>query len=96
MAAHSEFNPYDAGLRTEAMKRLRMKEALRAHLLLYAVTNILLWLIWALTTPGGFPWPALVTAGWGIGVVMNVWSVDSRRPFSEAEVQHEIDELRKM
>ena len=31
--------------------------------------------------------------GWGIGVVMNVWDVYARRPFTESEVQEEIERL---
>jgi hypothetical protein len=44
--------------------------------------------------PGGFPWPAIVMFGWGIGVVMNVWDVYARKPFTEADVQAEIERLR--
>jgi hypothetical protein len=95
MAAQTDLKP-DADLRDEAMERLRKKEGLRAHLLLYALTNALLWIIWATTTPGVFAWPALVTAGWGIGVVMSVWDLYGRRPFTEAEVQHEINRLHQV
>jgi hypothetical protein len=58
------------------------------------MTMALLWMIWLLTMPGGFPWPAIVMFGWGIGVVMNIWDVYGRKPFSEAEVREEIERLR--
>lgn len=84
----------DETLRDEALERLKKRQDLRAHLLVYAMTIALLWTIWLLTMPGGFPWPALVMFGWGIGVVMNVWDVYVRKPFTEAEVQREIERVR--
>jgi hypothetical protein len=56
--------------------------------------NVLLWTIWALTSPDGFAWPAIVTCGWAIGLVMNAWEVYGRKPFTEADVRAEIDRLR--
>jgi hypothetical protein len=58
------------------------------------VVNAVVWSIWALTNAGGFPWPVFITAGWGIGVIMNAWDVYGRKPITEAQVQHEIDRLR--
>jgi hypothetical protein len=81
-------------LRDEALERLKKRQDLRAHLLVYVMTMALFWVIWLLTMPGGFPWPAIVMFGWGIGVVMNVWDVYARKPFTEADVQEEIERLR--
>jgi 2TM domain-containing protein len=80
-------------LRAEAVKRLEKKRDFHAHLLVFALTNALVWVVWALTMPSGFPWPVLLTGAWGIGVVMNAWDVYYRRPFTEAEVRHEMDRL---
>jgi hypothetical protein len=80
-------------LRDEALDRLKKRQDLRAHLLVYVMTMALLWMIWLLTMPGGFPWPAIVMFGWGIGVVMNIWDVYVRKPFTEAEIQEEIERL---
>jgi hypothetical protein len=57
------------------------------------VSNALVWLAWALSAPSGFPWPLLLTGAWAIGVVMNGWDAYCRRPFTEAEVRHEMDRL---
>jgi hypothetical protein len=81
-------------LRDEAIKRLKKNPDLHAHLLVYVMVNALLWTIWILTD-GGFAWPALISLGWGIGVVMNVWEVYGRRPIGEAEVRREIERLRQ-
>jgi len=51
------------------------------------------WTIWALTG-SGFPWPAFMTAAWGIGVIMNAWDVYGRKPITQAQIQHELDRLR--
>jgi|1185.fasta_scaffold395648_2 hypothetical protein len=83
----------DDTLREEALERLKKRQDLRAHLLVYAMVMALLWTIWVLTTPGGFPWPAIVMFGWGIGVVMNVWDVYARKPFTEEEVEKEMQRL---
>jgi hypothetical protein len=36
----------------------------------------------------------ITPAGWGIGVLMNAWEVDGRRPITEARIRQEMDELR--
>jgi hypothetical protein len=83
----------DASERDQAIERLKKRQDFRGHLLVYTLTIALLWTIWLLTMPGGFPWPAIVMFGWGIGVVMNAWDVYGRKPFTEAQVQGEIDRL---
>jgi 2TM domain-containing protein len=80
-------------LREEAVKRLEKKRDFHAHLLVFTLTNALVWAVWALTAPSGFPWPVLLTGAWAIGVVMNGWDACYRRPFTEAEVRHEMDRL---
>ncbi|MGZ3850247.1 MAG: 2TM domain-containing protein [Flavisolibacter sp.] len=62
----------DARLWQEAKGRA----AFKAHLATYIVVNVLLWLVW-LTTQGihSYPWPIWPTAGWGIGVISNYFSV---------------------
>jgi 2TM domain-containing protein len=82
-----------SALREAAVKRLEKKRDFHAHLLVFTLTNALVWLIWFLTAPGGFPWPVLLTGAWAIGVVMNGWDVYYRRPFTEAEVRQEMDRL---
>jgi hypothetical protein len=79
-------------LREEAIKRPKKKQDLQGHVLVYLVVNALLWSIWALTD-GGFAWPAIVSLGWGIGLVMTVWEVYVRRPIGEPEVRREIERL---
>jgi hypothetical protein len=94
MTVTDEIPTSDDGLREEAVKRLRKKQDLGGHLLVYVLVNALVWTVWALTS-SGFPWPALMSAFWGIGLVMNVWEVYGRRPIGEADVQREVERLRR-
>jgi hypothetical protein len=82
-------------VREEAVRRLRKKQDFRGHLLVYTLVNLVVWTIYVLTSPHDFPWPLFVTAGWGIGVVMNAWEVYGRRPITEAQIQREIEDLRE-
>jgi hypothetical protein len=81
-------------LRDEAIKSLKKKQDFHGHLLIYVLVNAVVWGIWALTG-AGFAWPALVTLGWGVAIVMNIWDVYVRRPIGEADVAREIERLRR-
>jgi hypothetical protein len=93
MTVTEELPHTDDELRAAALQRLKKRQDLRAHLLVYALVNAVLWAIWALTGTG-FVWPAIVSAAWGVGLVMNVWEVYGRRPIGEADVQREVERLR--
>jgi hypothetical protein len=93
MTALKDIERTDETLREQALERLKKRQDLRAHLLIYSMVIALLWTIWLLTMPGGFPWPAIITFGWGIGVVMNVWDVYGRKPLTEADVEAEMKRL---
>jgi hypothetical protein len=50
--------------REQALDRLRKRQDLRGHLLVYALVNVVLWSIWA-SVGGGFPWPLFVNGRLG-------------------------------
>ncbi len=83
----------DTELRDRAIKRLKKRRDFRGHLLVYALVNTFLVVIWAVTTPGGFFWPVFPIVGWGIGVVMNAWDVYFAEDFSEEDIDREIEHL---
>ncbi|MBX3083358.1 MAG: 2TM domain-containing protein [Anaerolineae bacterium] len=58
---------YDA-IRKRVEKRVKARQEWVAHLTAYIIVNVALWAIWWLTGGNYFPWPALVTLGWGIGM----------------------------
>jgi hypothetical protein len=82
----------DSELRARALKRLKDKRDLKAHLLAYVTVNLLLVGIWA-AAGGGFFWPVFPILGWGIGVAFHIWDVVSPEP-GPREVEAEMERLR--
>ncbi len=78
--------------RQRALARLHKKRDFQGHVVAYVVVNAAIWAIWAVTG-AGYPWPAWVTGGWAIGLILNAWDVYFRAPITEAEISREIDRL---
>jgi len=78
--------------REQAIERLKKKRDLTGHVVAYIVVNAALWTIWAVTG-AGYPWPAWVTGGWAIGLLLNVWDVHFRAPITNADVEREMGRL---
>lgn len=76
----------------QALARIKQRRDLTAHAFVYLVVNAAVWAVWAVTGHG-YPWPAWVTGGWAIGLVLNAWDVYGRRPITEADVRREMDRL---
>ena len=83
----------ETDLHDRAVKRLKAKEEFRVHLLIYALVNGMLVLIWAMTGANFF-WPIFPLAGWGIGLVAHAMDVYWRREPTESEIASEMDRLR--
>jgi hypothetical protein len=79
-------------LREAAVRRLRKKRDLQAHVLAYVMVNLLLNGIWLITMPGGFYWPVIPMLGWGIGLAFNIWDVYAPGP-TERQIQREMSRL---
>jgi hypothetical protein len=75
--------------REQAIERLKKRRDLQGHIVAYVVVNAALWAIWA-ATGADYPWPAWVTGGWAIGLLLNVWDVYFRSPITSADVQREM------
>jgi hypothetical protein len=85
----------EQALRELAFKRIKERRDFQGHLVTYLVVNAFLWAIWAMTSGlGGYPWPAWISLGWGIGVVLNWWNV-TRRPISADEVEQELHRIER-
>jgi hypothetical protein len=81
-------------LRERAIKRLKKRRDFLGHLLVYALVNGFLVVIWAVTTDAhGFFWPVFPIVGWGIGVVLNAWDVYRNDEFDEEQIRREIERL---
>ena len=84
----AETDPRDEARRL-ARKRVQSKRDLSSHVVAYLVVNAFLVVVWWLSGQGYF-WPVWVMAGWGIGLVLNVWEVYGRRPITEADIDKEM------
>jgi hypothetical protein len=79
--------------REQAVERLKKRRDLQGHVVAYVVVNAALWAIWA-ATGAGYPWPAWVSGGWAIGLLLNVWDVYFRAPITSADVEREMSRIR--
>jgi hypothetical protein len=83
-------------LREQALRRLRKRRDFKAHLVVYALVNLVVWGIWiviAINSGSWWPWPIFVTLFWGIGLAMNAWDVYVRKPITEQELRREMAHL---
>lgn len=83
-------------LRKRALKTLKKRRDFKGHLLVYAMFNTFLVLVWLVTTgPDGFFWPVFPIVGWGIGVVMNAWDVYGAQDFSEEQIHRQMQRMER-
>jgi hypothetical protein len=82
-------------LRDKAVRQLKKRHDFHGHLLVYALVNAFLVVIWAITDLHGFFWPVFPIVGWGVAVILNAWDVYGRRDIGEDQIRHEMDRLSK-
>jgi 2TM domain len=83
-------------LRNQAVRNLRRRAAFKMHLLIYALVNLLLvviWLVTGLNTGVWYPWFVFPLFGWGIGVASNGWAVYRGDVLSEERIRAEMNRL---
>jgi hypothetical protein len=56
------------------------------HAACWFAVNAFLFLVWAVTTPGGFPWFVFPAGGWGIGLAAHAAAVYTR-PHQDDEIE---------
>ena len=76
---------YDEARRA-AYKRVKARRDLGGHVVAYLIVNAFLVVVWWVNSPHGYFWPVWVLAGWGIGLLFNIWDVFGRRPITEQDV----------
>jgi len=60
-------------IRRKVEKRYKERQGLIIHFSIYLIVNLMLWILWAVTSLS-FPWPMIVTTGWGMGMVAHFLS----------------------
>ena len=86
----------DDELRRKAEKIAEAKRGVYIHILIYLFVNILLYFIWWTTGGlGAFPWPIIVTIGWGIGVVAHIFVTFGKGIDNSKMVEKEYQRLKE-
>lgn len=75
-----------------AIRRIKEKNDFKVHVLAYLVVNTMLIIVWAFTGSGFF-WPIFVIGFWGIGVVLNGYTVYRGNDITEAQIEHEMQRM---
>lgn len=81
-----------------ARKRVEEKKGFYIHLVVYICVNILLVIIWAFPSGGGFPWFIFPLGGWGIGILfhfLGVFVFSRQTSWERREIEKEVERLRK-
>jgi len=78
-------------LRTKAVERITHKRAFVGHVVLYVIVNAGLWIVWAANGANTNDlWPAWVSGGWLVFLLLDAYKVYKERPISDQQVQEEI------
>ena len=76
-----------------AIERIEAKRGFRIHAAVYATVNLLLIVVWAITSRKYF-WPIWPMLGWGAGLGVNYWRTFLRKPISDDEIRRELEKGR--
>jgi len=82
----------------KARKRVEEKKGFYTHLAVYILVNILLVIIWAFPSGGGYPWFLWPLGGWGIGILfhfLGVFVFSRSTGWETREIEKEAERLRK-
>jgi len=72
-----------------ARSRLERRRKLGDSVVAYLVINSFLIGIWAVIGQGYF-WPGWALAGWGVALILEIWSLFSHRPITNADIDREM------
>ena len=86
-------------IRLKVKKRLDARNEFYVHVITFVMVNLLLWVIWYMTTPGGFMWPLIAMGGWGIGLAAHLFDYYTKygggRDRMDAMMEREIERERR-
>ena len=74
--------------RAAAIERLENRRDFRNHVLVYGAVNMMLVVVWAASGAGYF-WPIWSIAGWGMGLVLQAWTIYGQQPITEDDIREE-------
>lgn len=86
----------DEELRKIARESAQAKVEFYTHLVIYIAVNMLIFVIWYITTgPGSFPWFVFPLFGWGIGIVANYIEAFRGKAYTERLAEKEYQKLKE-
>lgn len=88
----------EADLRLRAEGKVAARVSLMEHIGAYIIVNAFIFLIWALTTWGGYPWFLFVMIPWGMGLAFHVMKflTGTKNEYKrELMIKKEIERIRK-
>ncbi|HET7430154.1 MAG TPA: 2TM domain-containing protein [Nocardioides sp.] len=83
-------NTMPESLREQALQRIKKRRDFFPHLLMYAMVNTFLVVLWAMVSPDAFFWPIFPIVGWGVGLVMHAWDAFFRSEVTDADIDREL------
>ena len=90
--------PNEEELRALAARRVKSRRELLLHVSAYAIVNVAIVAIWAVTGPD-YPWFVWPMLGWGIGVAFHVLSfalgLDADTGRNQRAIERELERLRR-
>jgi len=77
-------DPFERAVRAEGEERHQRHrrnaiQGFRMHAAVFLAVQVLLFVTWLVTTPGGFPWFVFPFFGWGIGLIAHGFATYSRQ-----------------
>ena len=83
-------------LRIIAKQRIKLKQGMKTHVLVFLLVNLFLTILYFVATPGGYPWVFWVYLGWGIGMVIHfTYAIYMLNHDGESDVDKEIRKMIK-
>lgn len=66
------------------------QRAFQIHATAWFAVNATLFVIWLITTPGGFPWFLIPAMGWGVGLATHATATYTK-PLGRADEEDELE-----
>ena len=80
-------------LREKALANLKHRRGLQKQLKIYAITNVTLVIIWALSGGGDF-WPIWSIVFWGLALIYQAWAFNfPEKPITEEDISQEVNRI---
>ena len=88
----------DEEILKQARKRVEEKKGFLIHLMVYVLVNLLVILMWAFVTGGGYPWFVWMAGGWGIGLLfhgLGVFVFNKTSGWERRQMDAEIERIKR-